>query len=58
MHLKEEITKIVRLQEIDSNIYNLKQEKDVKKPVQLESLRVEFEEKKKKLSAFEEKIKR
>jgi len=57
MNLKEELVKIVQLQEVDSNIYSLKQEKDIKKPAQLESIKVEFEEKKNELSAFEEKIK-
>jgi predicted nucleic acid-binding Zn-ribbon protein len=57
MNLKEEIIKIVQLQEIDSHRYTLCQEKDVKKPAQLEILTGEFEQKKQSLSAFEEKIK-
>jgi len=57
MNLKEEIIKIVQLQEIDSKIYNLKQEKEIKKPSKLEQLKSEFEQKKQSLSAFEEKIK-
>ena len=57
MNLKEEIKKLVQLQEIDSRIYNLQQEKDVQKPAELEKLRVEFEEIKQKFNIFEEKVK-
>ena len=57
MDLKEEIIKIVQLQEIDSRIYSLRQEKDIKKPAQLEALKADFEQKKQTISAFEEKIK-
>ncbi len=57
MNLKEEITKIVQLQEIDSQIYVLSQEKDIKKPAQLEALKGEFAQKKQNLSIFEDKVK-
>jgi predicted nucleic acid-binding Zn-ribbon protein len=56
MDLKEEIIKIVQLQEIDSRIYNLSQERDIKKPAQLETLRADFDQRKQILSAFEERI--
>jgi predicted nucleic acid-binding Zn-ribbon protein len=57
MNLKEEIIKIVQLQEIDKKIYNFKQEKDIKKPGLLEDLKQEFAQRKQGLSACEENLK-
>lgn len=57
MNLKDEIRKIASLQEIDSKIYDLSQKKDKDLPTELNKLKVEFEEKKKTLEIFAEKIK-
>ncbi|MBU0878793.1 MAG: hypothetical protein KKD55_04205, partial [Candidatus Omnitrophica bacterium] len=57
MNLKEEIRKIAQLQEIDSRIYDLRQEKEVEWPAQLEKLKNEYEEKKKNFNLLEGKIK-
>jgi hypothetical protein len=57
MDLKEKIRQIVRLQQIDSQIHQLFQEKDVEKPEGLEKLKEEFEKEKRNLALFEEKVK-
>jgi predicted nucleic acid-binding Zn-ribbon protein len=57
MGLREEIDKIVQLQKIDSKIYSLTQEKDITIPAKLATLKNLFEEKKKNLELFIEKIK-
>tara|TARA_B100000315_G_C14429667_1_gene519531 strand:+ start:73 stop:798 length:726 start_codon:yes stop_codon:yes gene_type:complete len=57
MNLKEEIIKIVQLQEIDSKIYQMQEKKDSKFPIELKTLESEFEQKKLNLSDAEEKLK-
>lgn len=57
MSLKDEIPKIVQLQEIDSRIYNFAQEKNIKIPQSLEQIKDESEQIKQTLSFFEDKIK-
>jgi len=57
MNLKEEIKKIVELQEIDSKIYQMREEKDSKLPQELKALKEEYEQKKQNLSTAEEKLK-
>lgn len=56
VNIKEELSKLVRLQEIDSRLYNLKRERE-ENPKVLETLTQEFEEKKQVLKEFEEKLK-
>lgn len=57
MGLKEEIKKIVELQKIDSEIYDLTQKKDNLIPQESKALHDEFEEIAKSLLVFENKIK-
>lgn len=57
MNLKEEIKKIANLQEIDSNIHNLAELKDKILPSKLKKITEEFEQKKQKVSIFEERTK-
>ncbi|MBD3264508.1 MAG: hypothetical protein GF375_05365 [Candidatus Omnitrophica bacterium] len=57
MNLKDEIAKLVNLQEIDSRIYELSEEKDRKLPGELSELKDSFEHKKKELSSAEERLK-
>ncbi len=57
MNLKDEIRKLVELQEIDSRIYKLQEEKDQNLPAQLEENRREFEETSKNFTTAEEKLK-
>jgi hypothetical protein len=57
MDLKEEVRKIVQLQEIDSQIYDLVQEKDIEIPEKLNKIKDEVKEKEKTLSVFEDKVK-
>ncbi len=57
MDLKEEIRKLIELQEIDSCLFSLKNKKDKDLPQKLQELRSKFEERKKILSSFEEKLK-
>lgn len=52
--LKEQINKLIELQAIDSQIYNLQTEKDAK-PDELQKLDMSFEEKKKHLGDLEKK---
>lgn len=46
MQLKDELQKIIQLQEFDSQIYNLKHKKDSDIPKQIEDLKLEFQKKK------------
>ncbi|MCF7907621.1 MAG: hypothetical protein K9L86_01940 [Candidatus Omnitrophica bacterium] len=57
MNLKEEIRKLVDLQEIDLEIHRLKKEKDIIKPAFLKEIKDAFEESKKNLVEFEEQLK-
>ncbi len=57
MNLKEEIRKLIHLQEIDSKIHSLIHKQDVDIPSQLEELKNNFDKKKSMLSSFEEKVK-
>jgi predicted nucleic acid-binding Zn-ribbon protein len=52
--LKSQIIKLVQLQQIDSEIYILKNEKEMK-PHEMKALEAAFEEKKQNLAAFEKK---
>lgn len=56
INLKEEIKKLVKLQEIDTQLYSLNKEKN-EKPKILESLQARFEQIKQVLKEFEEKSK-
>ncbi len=53
MNLKDEIRKLVELQEIDSQIQALAREKDVIKPAFLQKIKVDFQEKQNILAEFE-----
>jgi predicted nucleic acid-binding Zn-ribbon protein len=53
MVLKDEIKKLVELQKVDSRIYSLRKEKETALPAQLESLKNNFEEKKKGVETIE-----
>jgi hypothetical protein len=57
MSLKEEIAKIVQLQEIDVQIHSLTQEKDIEIPAQLEHIQKSLEQNRQRLAASEEKMK-
>lgn len=57
MNLKEEIRKLADLQTVDTEIYNLKQSRDVEKPQMLEKLEKSFEEKKSALSSYDQEVK-
>jgi len=57
MGLKEEIRKLVQLQEIDTKIYKLKEKKNETLPARLEEIRKEFEETGKNFTSAEEKLK-
>lgn len=56
MNIKDQIIKLVELQKIDQNIYNLNKEK-LELPKQIEILSAKFQEKKKTLLALEDKLK-
>ena len=58
MDLKEEIRKLIELQEIDSRIYSLSREKDLDKPSALAGLKEDFETSKSTLSSIEEELKK
>ncbi len=58
MGLKEELRKLIELQEIDSRIYTLNQKKDIEKPQELERLKEEFSKEKSKLAEVEEELKK
>ncbi|OQX87900.1 MAG: hypothetical protein B6D55_01975 [Candidatus Omnitrophica bacterium 4484_70.2] len=57
MNLKEEIKKLIALQEIDSSLYLLRNKKDKEKPQEMERLKNAFLERKSILSTFEEEVK-
>lgn len=57
MVLKEELKKLVELQGLDSEIYNLRNQKETELPGQLENLKKNFEETKKSLEAAENQVK-
>lgn len=54
INLKEQISKLIELQAVDSQIYNLQAEKDAK-PEEIKKLDTSFEEKKKHLAELEKK---
>lgn len=56
INIKEEVNKLIKLQELDTQLYNLNKEKD-EKPKILEELQSEYEQKKQILNEFEEKSK-
>ncbi|MFC1709379.1 zinc ribbon domain-containing protein [Candidatus Omnitrophota bacterium] len=56
VNLKEEIKKLIRLQELDKQLYDLNKEKE-EKPKILEALQSEFDQTKQILNEFEEKSK-
>lgn len=57
MDLKQELRKLAQLQKIDTKIYSLKQKKDEEAPLKIEELKAKFEEQKKVIASFEEKLK-
>lgn len=57
MDLKGEIKKIVELQKIDSEIYQMQEKKDSQLPQELTSLKEVYEQKKQSFNAAEEKLK-
>lgn len=57
MVLKDEIYKLIQLQDVDSQIYNLKSKKDTEIPKELDNVKNEFESKKKNFEVFSEKLK-
>jgi len=57
MNLKDEIRKIIQLQEIDLRIYHLRQELDTEKPEQLRKIKETFEQKKQGADEAEKKLK-
>ena len=57
MVLKDEIYKLVQLQDVDSQIYNLKSKKDTEIPRELDNLKNNFETRKKDFEVFSEKLK-
>ena len=57
MALKDEIYKLIQLQDVDSQIYNLKSKKDTEIPRELDNLKNNFENQKKDFEVFSEKLK-
>ncbi len=57
MNLKEEIRKLIALQEIDTLLFRLKYKKDIEKPQEIEKFKNIFLEKKSSLSSFQETVK-
>ncbi len=57
MGLKEEVRKLVQLQEIDGRIYKLKEKKNETLPGRLEEIKEEFEETSKNSTSADEKLK-
>ncbi len=57
MNLRDEIIKVVELQTLDTQIYNLREKKDVEKPQQLEGIKADLDKNKEIFSTFEEKLK-
>jgi hypothetical protein len=55
--LKDEIYKLVQLQEVDSEVYKLKTKKDTEIPRELDNLKNNFERRKKDFETFSEKLK-
>jgi len=55
--LKDEIYKLIQLQDVDSQIYNLKSKKDTEIPRELDNLKNNFENQKKDFEVFSEKLK-
>ncbi len=58
MNLKKELRQLVQLQEIDTKIYKLQEDKDKALPIQLEKIKEEFEEMSKNFTTAEEKFKK
>ena len=58
MNLKDEVRKIVQLQKNDTRIYDLRQEKDIEIPEQLNNLKNELEQTRGNFSVFQEKVKK
>jgi len=58
MNLKKELRQLVQLQEIDTKIYKLQEDKDKALPIQLEKIKKEFEEMSKNFTTAEEKFKK
>jgi len=58
MNLKKEIRELIKLQEIDSKIYKLQEDKNETLPIQLEKIKNEFEETSKNFTSAEEKLKK
>ena len=56
MNLKEEIYKLIKMQEIDSELHTLVYQKDIVKPAVIDKLKNSFENKKNTLSIFENKV--
>ncbi|MCK9615679.1 MAG: C4-type zinc ribbon domain-containing protein [Candidatus Omnitrophica bacterium] len=57
MALKDEIYKLIQLQNVDSEIYNLRSRKDSEIPKELGNLKNDFERRKKDFETFSEKLK-
>lgn len=57
MALKDEIYKLIQLQDVDTQVYNLKSKKEAEIPNALETLKNEFENRKKDFEVFSEKLK-
>jgi len=57
MGLKEEIRKLIQLQEIDTRIYKLQEEKNEALPARLKEIKKEFEEISRNFASAEEKLK-
>jgi len=57
MELKEEVRKLIEIQELDLKIYSLTYKRDIEKPQELQELKKKIEEKKIILSNFEDKVK-
>lgn len=57
MNFKDEIEKLVQLQQLDSQIYELTQQKDVEKPAVIKQLSDQFNQTKSSLLKFEEALK-
>jgi hypothetical protein len=57
MDLKEETRKLISLQELDSELYALIQEKDKQKPALIQKLKQESEQEKASLKSFQDKLK-
>ena len=58
MDLKKEIRQLIQLQEIDTRIYKLKEEKNETLPIQLEKIKKDFEETSKNFTSAEENLKK